>query len=48
MSATRTENTKVVNESFVNLQPFALLFVVIVAGLLIAIPLLPAWVSNLN
>lgn len=48
MSATRTENTKVVTESFVNLQPFALLFVVIVAGLLIAIPLLPAWVNNLN
>lgn len=47
MSSIQTENTKH-NEPSTSLQSFVMLFVVLVSGLLIALPLLPGWVNNLS
>jgi hypothetical protein len=46
MPVNRSENIEF-NESAITMQTFVLLFVAIVAGLLIAIPLLPSWMPNL-
>ena len=47
MPASRTENISN-NETKTNSQPFTLFLVAAVAGLLIMLPLLPAWVTNVT
>ncbi len=47
MTVNRTENTKP-NESNFSLQPVALLYVALMTGLMIIIPLTPALISNLT
>jgi hypothetical protein len=47
MSVKGTENNKS-NQTSSSMQPIVLIFLLVVAGLLIALPLLPGWSSNLS